>query len=199
MVKECGEKFMSFYDDFDLEQGYDLSQIEYIDFFVPEGEKEISCCFTGHRVIPLRKKKGVLSELKSVVSFLFSKGITTFHAGGALGFDTLAATTIVDLKRTHPGMKLVLDLPYENQTAGWSDANKRIYNFIKDNADKVTYYSDNPENRDQAVKAMFKRNRVLVDSSSVCVCFCQKNFGGTAYTVEYAKKCDLEIYNLAIQ
>ena len=189
---------MSFYDDFEQEQGYDFSEFDDIDLIVPEGEKEKSCCFTGHRIIPFRKKKKLLRELKSMVLYLYSKGITTFHAGGALGFDTLAATTVVDLKRTHSEMKLVLDLPYENQTLGWTDNNKTIYAFLMDNADKVTFYSDNPENRDQAVRAMFKRNRVLVDSSSVCVCFCEKNSGGTAYTMDYAKKCDLEIYNLAI-
>ena len=34
---------------------------------------------------------------------------------------------------------------------------------------------------------MFKRNRHLVDNSSLCICYLTKNTGGTAYTVRYAK------------
>ena len=43
---------------------------------------------------------------------------------------------------------------------------------------------------------MFKRNRHLVDNSSVCVCYLTKDSGGTAYTVRYAKEKGLEIVNL---
>ena len=46
---------------------------------------------------------------------------------------------------------------------------------------------------------MHKRNRHLVDNSSVCVCYLNKENGGTAYTVRYAGKKGLEIINLAIQ
>ncbi len=188
---------MSFYDEFENEYECDFSQFDDIGIIVPEEEREKSCCFTGHRIISKKTRTKLLHELKGTVLYLVANGITTFHAGGALGFDTIAATTVIDLKRTNPKMKLVLDLPYENQTDGWTEDNKRIYEFIKSNADKITYYSDNPENREQAVKAMFKRNRVLVDSSSVCVCFCEKKKGGTAYTLDYANKCDIEVINLA--
>ena len=44
---------------------------------------------------------------------------------------------------------------------------------------------------------MHERNRHLVDNSSVCVCYLNRESGGTAYTVDYAKKQGLEIINLA--
>ena len=44
---------------------------------------------------------------------------------------------------------------------------------------------------------MHKRNRHLVDNSSVCVCYLNRESGGTAYTVDYAEKQGLEIINLA--
>ena len=46
---------------------------------------------------------------------------------------------------------------------------------------------------------MHKRNCHLVDNSSVCVCYLNRESGGTAYTVRYAGKKGLEIINLAIQ
>ena len=46
---------------------------------------------------------------------------------------------------------------------------------------------------------MHERNRHLVDNSSVCVCYLNRESGGTAYTVRYARERGLEIINLAIQ
>ena len=43
---------------------------------------------------------------------------------------------------------------------------------------------------------MHKRNRHLVDNSSVCVCYLNRESGGTAYTVRYAKEKGLEIVNI---
>ena len=34
---------------------------------------------------------------------------------------------------------------------------------------------------------MLKRNRYMVHHSSVCIAYCTKDAGGTAYTVRYAK------------
>ena len=48
----------------------------------------------------------------------------------------------------------------------------------------------------QSQGCMHKRNRHLVDNSSVCVCYLNKENGGTAYTVDYAGKKGLEIINL---
>ena len=44
---------------------------------------------------------------------------------------------------------------------------------------------------------MHKRNRHLVDHSSICVCYLTEDRGGTAYTVNYAKKQGLKVINLA--
>lgn len=41
------------------------------------------------------------------------------------------------------------------------------------------------------------KNRHLVDNSSVCVAYLTRSGGGTAYTVEYAKKHGLKVINIA--
>ena len=43
---------------------------------------------------------------------------------------------------------------------------------------------------------MHRRYRHLVDHSGVCVCYLNRDSGGTAYTVRYAKEKGLEIVNL---
>lgn len=182
---------------FNEDEFFDFDIIETNETYVPEGEKECSCCFTGHRRLMAKEKKDALIKLRSTILYLVSKGVYIFRAGGALGFDTLAASMVIDLKREHSEIKLVLELPYEAQHAKWSDKDKRIFEFIKENADFLNVHSAVPKNKNQAVEAMYKRNRALVDNSSYCICFMNKNSGGTAYTTAYAKKKDIEIINLA--
>ena len=69
----------------------------------------------------------------------------------------------------------------------------RIYQEIMKQADKVVYTS-----QDYSPGCMFKRNRHLVDHSSACICYLAKRSGGTAYTVDYARKCGLKIFNIVI-
>lgn len=38
-------------------------------------------------------------------------GITTFYAGGALGFDSLAAEAVIEQKKTNPWLQLVIVVP----------------------------------------------------------------------------------------
>ena len=44
---------------------------------------------------------------------------------------------------------------------------------------------------------MFKRNRHLVDNSSVCIYYLTKEDGGTAYTVNCARQKGLKVVNVA--
>ena len=66
------------------------------------------------------------------------------------------------------------------------------YERIRELADEVTYI-----NQEYVRGCMFKRNRSLVDNSSICVCRLTKSTGGTAYTVKYAIKQGLKIINLS--
>lgn len=77
--------------------------------------REETCCFTGHRAIPLLKRKAVVQSLKAELMTLIDKGYHYFVAGGALGFDTIAAQTVLELKTKFPHIKLILVLPCETQ------------------------------------------------------------------------------------
>lgn len=133
-------------------------------------------------------------RLKTILIDLIENGYQYFGAGGALGFDTLAAQTILDLKTEYPQIKLILVLPCLSQTDGWSSNDKEIYERIKSSADKVVYTSE-----EYTRGCMHKRNRHLVDNSSVCVCYLTEKTGGTAYTVAYATKKNLLVINAAEQ
>ena len=152
-----------------------------------------TCCFTGHRQIPPGKQAEIVEKLERVIISLYQRGVRFYGAGGARGFDALAAQTVLRLRENCPGMKLILVLPCLTQTRGWPAVDVAEYERIKGLADKVVYTS-------QAYTAgcMHKRNRHLVDNSSVCVCYLTQDSGGTAYTVRYARNRGLEVINLAV-
>ena len=167
--------------------------------FCESDNRRRSCSFTGHREISQEEINVLVPKLRSTILYLISKGVTEFHAGGAEGFDTLAAGVVHEISMNHEGIRLVLELPYE-KTFGHlkPDAKeKRFYEFIKSVADEVNVHGEKPKGRYDAKNSLLKRNRVLMDKSYYCVCYMRDNKGGTAYTVKYAKTIDNHIINLA--
>ena len=147
-----------------------------------------TCCFTGHRQLPPEEQAEIVTMLERVITALYQKGIQYYGAGGALGFDAIAAQTVIRLRESCPGMKLILVLPCLTQTRGWRPENVMEYERIKAQADKVVYTA-----QQYTPGCMHKRNRHLVDNSGVCVCYLTRRSGGTAYTVEYARAQGLEL------
>ncbi len=156
--------------------------------------REQTCCFTGHRELLVWGRKQLAEKLEDTITGLIDGGIRFYGAGGALGFDCLAARTVLKLKPSYPNIKLILVLPCLTQTRGWRPEDIAEYERIKAQADKVVYTA-----QQYTKDCMHKRNHHLVDNSSVCVCYLNRESGGTAYTVRYAKEQGLEIINLAIQ
>lgn len=154
--------------------------------------KSKTCCFTGHRRIARKDYGYVYSKLKQILIELINNGYLYFGAGGALGFDTIAAEVILELKITYPQIRLILVLPCKNQTKNWHTEDRKKYEYIKSCCDKYIYTSECYYDG-----CMLKRNRHLVDNSSVCVCYLVNFYGGTAYTVKYARQIGLQVINVA--
>ena len=89
-------------------------------------------------------------------------------------------------------VSLFVVIPYRGQPSGWDEADIRRYERINKAADGVICLTEH-----YFRGCMQSRNRYMVDRSSVCVCFLTESAGGTAYTVKYAQKRGLEIWNLA--
>ena len=152
--------------------------------------KEITCCFTGHRNLPDEREQ-ISQKLEQTIIRLIQTGIHQFMAGGALGFDTLAAQTVLKLREKFPHIKLILILPCLTQTRSWPEDDVTVYDDIKAAADEVIYTS-----QQYTRGCMHKRNRYLVDHSSVCICYLTESKGGTAYTVKYARKSGISVINI---
>lgn len=76
-----------------------------------------TCCFAGHRDIPPESLPVLAAMLETTVHDLIADGIRYFYAGGALGFDTLAAETVLRLRDQFPQIRLILALPCREQIA----------------------------------------------------------------------------------
>lgn len=151
-----------------------------------------TCCFTGHRNLIHEEKLKVAVRLREIIEEQIKAGIVFYGAGGARGFDTLAAQTVLKMKKEYPQLRLILVLPCEDQTRGWRSEDIAVYEDIMRRSDKVVYVS-----REYTPDCMHKRNRHLVDHSGTCICYLTRSSGGTAYTVDYARRKGLHIINIA--
>lgn len=152
--------------------------------------RKTSVCFTGHRSFPCRESGRILLAVEKLIAF----GYTDFYAGGAKGFDSRAAQTVLYLKKSHPQIRLHLILPCERerQVKGWSKEEILLYDHLRQYADTVSVLGKYSRG------CMKKRNQALVDAASYCLCWYDgtNERSGTAQTVFMAKRDGLQIQNL---
>ncbi len=153
-------------------------------------EKEISCCFTGHRCAKLPWKYNeedercikMKEQAKKEIENAIINGYKHFYTGMALGFDIICAEIVLELKEKYSKIQLFCAIPCKNQTNGWSDIYKQRYNNILAKADKITevsksYYYNG---------CMEKRNKYMVTKSSLVIALFNGKAGGTKQTLTYA-------------
>ena len=145
--------------------------------------KSKTCCFTGHRDIPYNEVDYLNRRLYEEIEKLVKIGVIYYGSGGARGFDLMSANVVVELKKKYPQIRLIMVLPCPKQTRNWNFQNKSEYKRILESADKIKLLSDK-----YSEGCMLTRNRHLVDNSLYVICYKRKNKGGTAYTVDYAKR-----------
>ena len=140
-----------------------------------EEQRKKTCCFTGHRRISATEYETVKYRLHETIIRAIRNGYCYF----------------LELKKHYTNIYLILVLPCKAQTKYWSDDNKKEYDRILNSSDKVVWTSE-----EYTRDCMFKRNRHLVDNSSLCICYLTKNTGGTAYTVRYAIKKGVHVVKI---
>ena len=98
--------------------------------------KAQTACFTGHRIIPTEDVRVIKARLQEALSKVIENGYRFFGAGGALGFDTLAAQSVLALKGEYPEIRLILVLPCLSQTQNWKANDIEEYERITSHASK---------------------------------------------------------------
>ena len=130
-------------------------------------EKSKSLAFTGHRTIPVERQNEIRAQLVEAVSVACKSGITCFYSGMAMGFDLLAAETVLSLKGRYPDIRLIAVVPFRRQSYRWPSMEKLRRNdfMLEHSCGVIAYYDGKP-------------------------------YGGTFYTCREAGKRGMDIVNL---
>ena len=147
--------------------------------------------FAGHRKLPSDTEQ-ISRALEKELTALIESGYRFFGAGGATGFDTVSALSVLKLRERYPHIRLILVLPHRAQAKRWSRKDIAVYEDIKNREDKVVYISDE-FTRD----CVYRRNRHFINESSICICYLLREDSGTEKTVRVARKEGLQIINIA--
>lgn len=123
-----------------------------------------TCCFTGHRHLPAREEEAIWQRVQEHLIPLLEQGVRYFGVGGALGFDTLVAEKLLDLRRQYPQIRVILVLPFRGYQSRWTAAQQARAARIESQVDKVVYCCDAPSR-----EAFLARDRHLVDGSAYCI------------------------------
>lgn len=153
-----------------------------------------TCCLTGHRDIRIGKTSEIAERTASEIHrLIINNGVRFFGVGGAIGYDTLAAKVLLRLKeKEFPNIKVILVYPFDGFTDRWTPRQKAEYEMLLPKYDKVVCACDRPSK-----EAYLTRDRHLVDGSAYCIAYCTRDYGGTAYTVRYARQQGLTVQNVA--
>ena len=154
---------------------------------------EHTCFFTGHRAISSVLIPALEHRTEAACKRLIREnGVTDFIAGGARGFDTLAALTVLRLKNEFPDIRLRLYLPCTDQARRWSRRDIERWQDILDRADEYKFVHDGK----YIPGCMQLRNRMMADDAKYGIAYCSRSSGGAYYTVNYAKEKERELIYL---
>ena len=153
-----------------------------------------ACCFSGHRFLPTGEAGTRLrARLEQAVRDAYAGGCRRFYAGGALGFDMLAAAVVCHLRDTvFPDISLHLLLPCRGQEERWPLRERERYARMLELADEYTYLA---EAYDGSV--MSARNRALVAAADLCIAYMTNPASGTGGTLSMARARGISVRNLA--
>ena len=150
-----------------------------------------SCSFTGHRKIKESHMSSMTDLLSHAIECAYEEGCRDFYTGGAIGFDTLAAKEVIRFRLTHPGVRLILCLPCQDQIEGWSEADQRAYNYILSVADEVIYTRDT-----YSASCMRERNFLLANKCDILIAYCGRQNSGSSQTIRMAEAMGKDVFNL---
>lgn len=154
-------------------------------------ETGLTCAFTGHRQIERGAERALCDLLARAVAYAYAEGCRTFLAGGALGFDTLAARAVISFRLSHRDVRLVLLLPCLDQAEGWSARRHAEYDWILSEADEVCYFANAYER-----SCMRRRNAALAERCDLLIAYVGYERSGSAQTLRIATGLGRRVYNL---
>ena len=142
----------------------------------------VTCC--GHSRCFLTDDE--IIRLENCLTNIIEKEPTcTFYLGGYGNFDRICFDVLTKLKQQYTSIKRVFVTPY-------------IYNYDKLKNLSITYDDTiyPPIENTPLRFAIDKRNKWMIQSSNLLICYVANTFGGAYNIYKYAKNKNLEIINI---
>ncbi len=150
--------------------------------------KNFTASVSGNRILLKDFNREKLKE--TFIKLIKIAKINTFLVGMAVGFDTVCFNVLEEIRKTED-IKIIACIPCLNQDYNFSLAQKLEYNRMILSCDEKIYIG-----KEYTKACMLKRNRYLIDNSSVLVVYSRKETGGTVYTKNYAIKKGVPIIEI---
>lgn len=160
-----------------------------------------ACSFTGHR--PAKLPWGdneqdprcitLKENIKRAVEEAYQMGYRHFICGMAQGCDLFFCEAVLALREEHPDVTIEAAIPYADQAKGWSASEQERYRRLVARCDFETMVQQNYDRG-----CLHRRNRYMVDHSSLLLAAYDGTAGGTMYTVVYAMKRNIPILGIEI-
>ena len=159
-------------------------------------ERETTCCFTGHRPnkLPWREDENdprclaLKAAIRREVEKAYDRGYRHFICGMAQGCDFYFCEAAQALRDSRPGVTVEAAVPCETQAKRWKEKDRQRYEQLIGLCDFETMVQ-----RQYDRNCMLRRNRYMVDRSSLVIAAFDGSMGGTMYTVTYAMRHDAQV------
>lgn len=151
--------------------------------------REQTCCFTGHRPekLPWGKNEADLRclvlkrKLRDALETAFAEGKRRFVCGMARGCDLYFAEAVIALRLEHPDVTLEAAIPFAGQSERWTPEQRQRWERLVHACDRRTVLQEH-----YTPDCMHRRNRYMVEKSSLVIAVYDGSDGGTRRTLEYA-------------
>lgn len=161
----------------------------------------LKCCFTGYRPskmpFSLDRENDAYKKFENAlieeILKLINEGCRTFYSGMAMGFDIIAAETVLFLKKAFKdiNIELVCVLPFETQGDSFSYIWRQRFFDVLENCDRKITLAD-----EYFSGCYQKRNEFMVDNCDYVLTWYDGKAGGTRNTIDYAVKKQRHIVNI---
>jgi len=152
---------------------------------------EQTCCFTGNRPekLPWGTNESDLrcllaqDRLYTALEEAYGRGYRHFICGMARGSDLYFCRLALELRLKYPEVTVEAAVPYLEQCSSWPEDERRHYQALLNRCDVLTVLSET-----YTPTCMQKRNRYMVDHSSLVIALYGGAPGGTRSTLLYAMR-----------
>ena len=158
-------------------------------FSIESIARDRTCSFTGHRPEKLKRSyEECLRSLTKAIMDSYDDGFRIFISGMSRGIDLWAAHIILVLRSFHPEIRLVAAIPFAGFDSRWDLEDRRIFQSLLAQADASCIVT-----KVKAASSFQLRNVWMVDRSSRLIACWDGDPGGTANTIQYAKRMNKTI------